>query len=245
MKKFPLIAVLLILAVTAYYAWSQRSARIEAESARAQAERTLGLDAARVLSAHFEDAAALKVGTLRGEIVVRAEDKGLMGIVPTEQTTRIPSTVDYFVDLSRMNPGAYRYSPQSRTLTIDIPDISVAPPNIDERRSRTTQKGVFISRRAALALAGKVSAYATDKSAQESRKRENMDKARANARNAIASLATGPLRAAGLGDVKVAVSFPWEPKGTADERWDVSRPVEEVLRERARERTTPATTPSS
>lgn len=243
MRKIPLVAVLLILAATAYYAWSQRSARIEAETARTEAERTLGLDAARVLSAHFENAAALKVGTLRGEIVVRAEDKGLLGVVPTEQTTRIPSTVDYFVDLSRMEQGAYRYSPRSRTLTIDVPDVSVAPPNVDERRSRTTQRGVFISRRAALALAGKVSAYATQKSAEEARKRENLDKARANARNAIASMTTGPLRAAGLGDVKVAVSFPWEPKATADERWDVSRPVEDVLRERAR--TTPATTPSS
>jgi hypothetical protein len=46
-------------------------------------------------------------------------------------------------------------------------------------------------------------------------------------------MAQGPLAAAGLGEVKVAVKFPWESGDkAAAERWDQSRRPEEVLEER-------------
>jgi hypothetical protein len=61
-----------------------------------------------------------------------------------------------------------------------------------------------------------------------------MREARENARAAIAKMAQGPLNVAGRADVRVAVSFPGEPKDTLAspvERWDVSRSQEEVLEE--------------
>jgi hypothetical protein len=46
-------------------------------------------------------------------------------------------------------------------------------------------------------------------------------------------MAQGPLEAAGLNAVQVAVEFPWETGDkAATEQMDRSRPVEEVLEER-------------
>jgi hypothetical protein len=223
-KRKVLVALAAIVAALAVYAWSQYSARMEAE-------RTLGLNAARVLSEHFSKAAALKVATLSGRVVAQGEDKGFLGLVPTEQRTATPFTVDYFVDLSRLGPSAYRWDPETRTMTIDIPDVTVGKPNIDEARARSEQEGLFISRRAALALAREASARATAASRTAAAKPEHLDRARANARTVVANLAAAPLAAAGLEDVRVAVSFPWEPKaGSADPaQMDRSRRIEEVL----------------
>lgn len=240
MRKSIAAIILLCLASIGYYTWSERKARIEAE-------QKLGLDATRVVSEHFTNAAALKVATLRGEVVTRAEDKGLGGMLPTEQTTKTPYTVDYFVELSRLGPAAYRWDAARRTVTIDVPDVTVARPNLDEAKARIEQKGVFISRRAARELARKSSQLADSASKNAAKQAKHLDKARANARAEIGRLSAGPLQTSGLGDVQVAVSFPWEPKAFSgsSKPWDVSRPVEDVMRDRARARTTPATTPSS
>ena len=227
MRKPGLILVALLVAAVAVFAWWQYSARVEAE-------RTLGLDASRVLSEHFSRAAAVKVATLNGEVIAGGEDKGFMGMLPSERTTKTPYSVDYFVDLSRMGPRSYRWEEATRTLTIDIPDVAAGKPNIDEAQATSQQKGLFISRRAALELARETSRRASAASVKAAAKPEHMGRARENARTVVATMAAGPLAAAGLDDVRVAVSFPWEPKGRGlpTEQMDRSRRVEEVLGER-------------
>jgi hypothetical protein len=224
MRKSLLIAAAVILAAAALFAWSQHRARVEAE-------RTLGLDAARVLSEHFSRASALKVATLSGRVTAQGDDKGFLGLVPSEQRTTMPYTVDYFVDLSRLGPDSYRWDPQTRTMTIDIPDVTIAKPNIDAAQARSRQEGLFISRRAGLELAREASARAAAASRKSAQKPEHVARARANARNAVANLAAAPLAAAGLEDVRVAVSFPWEPKARAADpsQMDRSRRIEDVL----------------
>ena len=65
------------------------------------------------------------------------------------------------------------------------------------------------------------------------REPQRLDQARANARAVIARMAQAPLQAAGLGEVQVAVKFPWETGDkAAAERWDQSRRMEEVLKEK-------------
>ena len=225
------LPALLIAALLGYFAWSQYSARVEAE-------RTLGLAASRIVSAHFSNAAAVKVGTVQGQVLARGEDKGFLGLIPSEQTMKMPYSVDYFIDLSKLGPRSYRWSARSRTLTVDVPDVAPGAPNVDEAKSESQQRGWFISRGAALNLARVASQRAAAQSRVEAAKPEHLNAARENARKVVAEMAAGPLRAAGLDDVRVAVTFPWEPKGGGRpvEQWDVSRSVEDVLKERERAR---------
>jgi hypothetical protein len=228
LSKPALFAILAVAAVLLIFAWTQYSARKEAE-------RSLGLDAARIVSAQFSTKADLRVGTLRGELVASGKDKGLLGLLPSEQVTALPYTVDYYLKLSELDQRAYRWDAQSKTLTIDVPDVTVAPPNIQEAAAQSQQKGLFISRRAAQELARQVSQRAAAKSRQEALKPENLNRARENARAEIARMSGQPLAAAGLANVRVAVRYPWEPRSPSAapvERWDQSRAMEEVLKER-------------
>jgi hypothetical protein len=228
MKRIGLAALLVLVAALVIFAWSQRSARVEAE-------RDLGFEASRVLAEKFSSAGDLRVATLSGRVVARGEDRGFMGMLPSEQRSTTPFSVDYFVDLSGLSSRNYRWDPATRTMTIDIPDVTVAPPNVDEARSVSQQKGIFISRRAALENAKEASARATAASKRAAEHPKHLEKARENARTAVTNLAAAPLAAAGLGDVRVAVSFPHEPKQPSAqpvERWDQSRHPKEVLDER-------------
>jgi len=220
-----LVAIMLGLMV---FAWLQYRARHEAE-------RSLGLDAARIISAEFSKRADLRVATLRGKVLASGNDKGFLGVLPSQQITSLPYTVEYYVDLAKVGGRSYRWDPGSRTLTVDIPDVTVGTPNVNEAAAVSDQKGVFISRRAALELARQTSIRAAAKSRQEAEKPENMAKARESARAQVAKLAEAPLAATGRQGVRIAVSFPWEPKDPSAvpvEQWDRSRRMEDVLDER-------------
>lgn len=223
MRKNNLLLLVLVLGLGTF-AWTQYAARREAES-------RLGLDASRIVSVHFTDRAQLKVGEVSGQVAARGTDEGFMGMLSSETVAVLPYAVDYFIDVSRIGSGSYRWDKEARTLTIDIPDVTPGKPNIDEANARVQQKGVFISRRASLELARQVSQRAGARAAQEAKKPEHLNQARENARAVLTRMAQGPLAAAGLGDIKVAVSFPWEPKsaGGEGERWDQSRRVEDVI----------------
>ncbi|HZG07840.1 MAG TPA: DUF4230 domain-containing protein [Allosphingosinicella sp.] len=227
MRKPGFLLVAVVLGVLALFAWWQRSERMEAE-------RRLGLDASRVVAESFSNAAQVKVGTLSGRIVSRGEDRGFLGVVPSEQTSALPFSVDYFIDLNRIGQGDYRWDEATKTLNVAIPDVTVSKPNIDETAASSRQKGVYISRRAAQELAQQTSRHASARSMQAAREPQRLDQARANARTVVSRMAQPPLQAAGLGEVKVVVKFPWETgdKSTAGERWDQSRRPEEVLEER-------------
>ncbi|MFN3389094.1 MAG: DUF4230 domain-containing protein [Allosphingosinicella sp.] len=226
MRKTPLILLAVALAAIALFAWWQRSERLEAE-------RRLGLDASRVVSESFSNAAEVKVGTLSGRIVAKGEDRGFLGLVPSEQTTQLPFSVDYFVDLDSIGQGDYRWDEATKTLSVAIPDVTVGRPNIDETAAQSRQKGIYISRSASQELARQTSRFANARAMRAAREPERLEQARANARTVVARMAQAPLQAAGLGEVQVAVRFPWETGDAgAAERWDQSRRPEEVLEER-------------
>jgi hypothetical protein len=225
-RRHLLILVAALLAAAALFAWWQHQQRLEAE-------RRLGLDASRVVSESFSNAAQVKVGTLNGKVVARGQDRGFMGVVPSEQTTAVPFSVDYFVDLDAIGASDYRWDGERRTLTVAVPDVIVGKPNVDETAATSRQKGVYISRRASQELARQTSQFASARSLQAARDPKRLEQARANARQVVARMAQGPLAAAGLGEVNVVVKFPWETGSqAAGERWDQSRRPEEVLGER-------------
>ncbi len=223
--KLATVAVVVLLAVAALVVW-------RAQSRADKAESELGLESARTLSETFAKARDLRVATLSGDVIARGTDPGFASVLPTSLTMRYPYSVDYFLDLRRIDGDAYRWNAATRTMTVRLPDVVPAKPNIDASGAmRIGTTGVFMSRDAAQRLNGQVAARAALRAADSATTRKHIDRARASAREAMQDLVATPLRAAGLGEVRVVVRYPWEPEGKgAPVRWDESRTPEQAVR---------------
>ncbi len=196
-----------------------------------QEARSVGIEVSRTITASFAGMNALKVGTVSGDVLASSNTTTFFGMMPVVQRSKAPYSVDYFVDLSKLSVANYRWNAVTRTMSIDVPDVTIAVPNIDGAKAAIIQQGVYISRAAGITLqqqAAERAKVAARKTAQDPK---YIAQARANARAAIAKLATAPLKAAGLGAVQVAVRFPIDPKPEAvpQEDWDRSTPVAEIL----------------
>lgn len=223
----PVVALLVVLLLAAIgYAWY-------AKRQAAEAERQLGLDSTRVVQTYFQQARALKVLTLGGAIVAKSNDPGFAGLLPSSQTTKLPFTVDYFIDLTKLRPRDYRWDAARRTLVVKLPDVSVGMPNVDETTAQTTQDGVFISRDAGLRLAQSTSRAVVARASEVAKRPENIERARRQARDAMTTMTRAPLEAAGVTRVTVSVGFPWDTE-RSDESWDRTRSIGEVLRDTRR-----------
>jgi hypothetical protein len=222
--RLVVIAVVLLLAGGALLIW-------RAQTRAEQAERELGLASARTLSETFAKARDLRVATLSGEVIARGTDPGFARVLPTSLTMRYSYSIDYFLDLRRIDGSAYRWDAANRTMTVRLPDVAPARPNVDASgATRIGTTGMFMSRDAAQRLNGQVAARAALRAAESAKKRENLDRARASARAAMQDLVAMPLRAAGLGEVKVVVRYPWEAQGSGETvQWDESRTVGQVI----------------
>ena len=188
-----------------------------------------GVAVDRIVRATFANASALKVGSLTGTVQSTASDVRGFGMLASDKVVKAPFSVDYFVDVSRLSGDDYRWDAATRTLTILAPDVVAAAPNIDASAATVSQtRGLFVTRDAAEALARQVAIGARRTAQAEANKPERIATARDTARRALAKLLGGPLEAAGIGDVHVAITFPYERRGP-DERWDASRTPAEVL----------------
>lgn len=226
-RRLTIVLVVVLLALAAGGAWWMK-ARTD------RAERQLGLEAARTLSETFAKARSLKVATLSGDVIATASDPGYLGMLPSGQTVKYPYSVDYFVDLASLDRAAWLWDVETKTMTVRLPDVAPAKPNIDASRARYVgTSGLFMTRGAAQRLNTQVAGRAALRAEVSSRKPEHIDRARQSARDAIAGLIAPPLAQAGLRDVKVVVRFPWEGVGAGvPVRWDESRAVGEVYRDK-------------
>jgi Protein of unknown function (DUF4230) len=197
----------------------------------AQEARSVGIEVSRTITASFAGMNALKVGTVSGDVLSSSNTTTFFGTLPVIQRSKAPYSVDYFVDLSKLSAANYRWNATTRTMSIDVPDVTIAAPNIDGAKAAIVQQGVYISRGAGITLQQQAAERATAAATSTAQDPKYIAQARANARAAIAKLATTPLKAAGLGTVKVAVRFPIDPKpaSVAQEDWDRSTPVAEIL----------------
>lgn len=192
-----------------------------------------GSPVTQVVTARLAGASALKVAELTGTVQATASDTRGLGMLRSDQTVKMPYSVGYFVDLSRLGSGDLQWNEQSRTLIVDAPDVTAAPANTDEgRRTLVETSGLFVTREAAETLSQRTSARATAVAEREARSPERMAQAREHGRRAIARLLGQPLTAAGLGDVRVVVTFPPERGSESREHWDVSRSPEQVMQDR-------------
>lgn len=227
-----LLRTILIIVGVAGLGWfglSQWQARKDAESRAESAETALGLAASRVVFIAFERAADLKVATITGKVAARGSHDGT--IFHPRQITTAPVTVDYFLPLASMGKSAYHWDARAKTLTIDVPDVSIATPNIDMAKAVTKQDGVYISRTAGLEMAREAVGRISSQASAEAKNIKHLDGARESARSTIEQMARQTLSAVGVADAKASISFPWEPKGASQrtEHWDESKSIEEVL----------------
>lgn len=224
MAKGRLTLILLVaLAVAAAFWWQERRVT--------RAEENVGLDTSRTIIDVFSRVSALDVADLHGEVVAVGMDDHSCGLFTATQTTRAPYRVGYFIDLSRLPRSAYRWNERARVMAVDVPDVTVGSPNIDAGAARTRQTGACVSRRAGQAMQLQVARRLNGAVARSANSPAHLDQARASARAAVAALVRGPLAAAGMTDVGVAVRFPGEAKPAAlsVKHWNESRPLADVL----------------
>jgi hypothetical protein len=191
-----------------------------------------GSPVTQIVTAKLNGASALKVAELTGIVQATAEDTRGLGMLKSGQTVKMPYSVNYFVDLSRLTAADLQWNAQRRTLIVDAPDVSAAPANTDEgRRTLVETSGLFVTRQAGETLSQRTSARATAVAEREAKSPQRMAQARELARGAIARLLGQPLTAAGLGEVRVVVTFPPERTNRSSEQWDVSRSPQQVAKD--------------
>lgn len=226
-KLLFLIPVLLL----ALLLW--KCAADNAEQRRVDEEIATAEGLAKVVSETFRDKSELKVASVNGKVAVTSVNRGT--IFTTKQRASFPYSVDYFVNLADLDGADLNYDPAAKELIVKLPDVTVAPPNVDESRIEIIDReGIFRSARAGENLALRGSKLADQGAAKSAREPAKLQKARDNARATIGNLLQLPLKAAGHEDVKVTVRFPTE--GTDDPSYiNLSTPYEQAIRE-ARER---------
>lgn len=227
------VAALVAIAVAGLLAWDRY-----AETRMETLPEEGGAPVTQIVTARLSGAGTLKVAELSGIVQATASDIRGFGWLRSDQVVKMPYSVDYFLDVSRLGPRDLQWNAATRTLIVDAPDVAPARPNTDEgRRTLVETTGLFVTRDAAEALSQRTSARAAAVADREARSPERMAQAREHGRRALAHLLAQPLAAAGLGEVRVVVTFPPERNAQNRERWDVSKPIEQVLREReAREK---------
>ena len=219
-----IVVILIVLVATCQWRAAEQRRRAE-EIATAE-----GL--AQVLTAVFTGRTDLKVADIKGTIDVTSVNRG--AIFDSKQTATLPYSVDYFLDLSRLNPREARFDQESRTLFVEIPDVRVAPVNVDWTRGKIgSAKGFWVSRGASANLVRRAIVLTQRQAAKTAKSPENMQKARQEARTRVQALLEFPFNAVGDDPVRVVVHFPGEGVRNS-ERWDVSRSINEVLGERER-----------
>lgn len=196
-------------------------------------EEAGGASVTRLVTARLSGMSSLKVAELSGTIQSTATDVRGFGWLKSDQVVKMPYSVDYFVDVSRIDPSDVEWNEASQTLIVDAPDVTVARPNTDEaQRTLVRTRGIFVTREAGEELSRRTSQNAQAKATSEASSPQRMAQAREHARRAISAIMSTPLETLGYSGARVIVTFPAERQSGGRERWDLSRPVEDVLGEK-------------
>ena len=147
------------------------------------------------------------------------------------RTLILPGSVRYEVDLAKLSSDAVRWDAATNTLSIQLPAIEIAKPEVRMEQVQTYDDGGILI---ALTDAENVLDRANRKKgvaelAEQAKNPIQMRLARDAARRAVANSFALPLKAAGL-DAKVDAFFPYERSDNKDQ-WDLSRPIKQVLAE--------------
>lgn len=154
----------------------------------------------------------------------------------SERTLILPGDVRYELDLAKLQPGDVTWDKATSTLTVRLPEIEVAGPEVDLTKAREYGAGgllaVLTDNEQQLDQANRARAVADLR--QQASAKVPMGLARQAARTAVERSFAMPLMAAGFADAKVVARFPTD--GVQDgERITASTPYEQAIAE-ARQR---------
>ena len=177
-----------------------------------------------------------RLTTLSGRYVAVVTSTQRRFGLSSRKTMIMPGNVRYEIDLARLRPGDVRWNEGSSTLTVTLPPVELAGPEIDMGQIQEYGGDGLLS---ALTSAEDRLDAANRQAAQrellrQARQPLPMRLARDSAKRVIARSFAMPLRAAGI-EANVEVRFADEP--SSDPSYlDRSRRVEDVLRERQESR---------
>ena len=153
-----------------------------------------------------------------------------------ERTLILPGSVRYELDLAKLQPSDVKWDAAAKTLSVSLPEIEIAGPEVDLAASREYGEGLLgrvTDDNQQLDQANRARAV------QDLRKQASgevpMRLARQAARTAVERSFAMPLMAAGFNDVKVVARFPTD--GTTDPSYlDRSTPYEQAIKDAERRR---------
>lgn len=196
-QAVPWLLFILALAAIAWLAWE------------AFGTEDLGDPLATSLVA-FEEQNELTVFSAQLSPVVASEDSRLFGALTSRQVAVIPARVDYTLDLSEVTASRLAWDEATSTLDVQLPQIEVGTPNLDEARAQYLREGLWISRDAQDQLTRDNTRLAEQQAVEQAANPVLMDLARQAARTAVTQNLAIPLQVAGFGDVTVNVRFDGE-----------------------------------
>ncbi|QDX24944.1 DUF4230 domain-containing protein [Sphingomonas suaedae] len=151
-----------------------------------------------------------------------------------QKTLIMPGSVRYEVDLGKLSQRDVIWDPATRKLSIALPPLEVVGPEVDLNAIREYGEGGML-----MALTDSEDRLdAANRAAgqkeliRQAREATPMRLARDATRRAVERSFSMPLRATGM-DVTVEALFPDERTPQDNERWDVSRSIEQVMKDRA------------
>ena len=198
----PWLLVIVLLAAVAWLGW--RAFLYEEEG-----------DVVASAMLAFEKQNSLTVFSSRFEVVAESVSTPSVGpfdidALQSRQAMIVPTTVEYRIDLSGMDRGAFAWDAEGQVLDVTIPGLRISRPNIDEAAARYFTEGVYVSRDASTSLSTSNSRIAERRAREFARNPEVLDLARTAAKDAIRQNLAIPLQVAGFGDVTVNVRFAGE-----------------------------------
>ena len=185
---------------------------------------------AKVLDEVRSKQSKLVVQKLTGSLSIKAVNHGT--VWETWQTSRVPFSAQYTVDLSQLSSEKVRYDENTKTMFVEIPQVVIEDPNVDETKKVITGRGgVWTSREAAENIAARTSKLALAGAQTTANTPNKIKSAGDNARLEVDRLLELPLRNSKQKDLNVVVRLSTD--GARDgERWDVSPSIEQILARR-------------
>ncbi len=199
-SALPWVAVVVLLALVGWLSWKAFFAREEG-------------DAVTSAMLAFEKQNSLVVLTSRFQIVAQSMNtKSILGVpvIESNQAMIVPASVDYRIDLSRVDRDRLSWDGESKTLSVRLPPLRISEPNIREGKAIFFEDGLFVSSSSSRSLSTNNSRQAERKAIAFAKNPEILGIARAAAKDAIRQNLAIPLQVAGYGDVKVNVRFDGE-----------------------------------
>jgi len=163
--------------------------------------------------------------------VTSSKQESLGGLVSSERTLILPGDVRYELDLAKLKDGDVTWDKGNQTLTVMLPEIELAGPEVDLKASREYGDNGLLGR--ITDAEGSLDRANRDRAVADLRNQAKADVpmrlAREAGRRAVEQSFVMPLRAAGFASAKVVARYPTDGDGSAAEYLDHSRSYNEVL----------------